>query len=40
MQTMPAGLLGLLVTGIFSATMSSMDTGLNRNAGVFIKNVY
>jgi len=40
MKTMPAGLLGLLVTGIFSATMSSMDTGLNRNAGVFIKNVY
>lgn len=40
MKTMPAGLLGLLVTGIFSATMSSMDTGLNRNAGVFVKNVY
>lgn len=39
-KTMPAGLLGLLVTGIFAATMSSMDTGLNRNAGVFIKNVY
>jgi solute:Na+ symporter, SSS family len=40
MATMPAGLMGLLVTGIFSATMSSMDTGLNRNAGVFVKNVY
>jgi SSS family solute:Na+ symporter len=40
MKTMPAGLMGLLVTGIFSATMSSMDTGLNRNAGVFVKNVY
>lgn len=40
MQTMPAGLLGLLVTGIFSTTMSSMDTGLNRNAGIFIKSVY
>ncbi len=40
MKTMPAGLMGLLITGIFSATMSSMDTGLNRNAGVFVKNVY
>jgi Na+/proline symporter len=40
MQLMPAGLLGLLVTGIFSATMSSMDTGLNRNAGIFVKSVY
>lgn len=40
LQTMPAGLMGLLVTGIFSATMSSMDTGLNRNAGIFVKSVY
>ena len=36
MQTLPAGLLGLLVTGIFATTMASMDTGLNRNAGIFI----
>jgi len=40
LHTLPAGLMGLLITGIFSATMSSMDTGLNRNAGVFVKNVY
>lgn len=40
LATMPAGLMGLLITGIFSATMSSMDTGLNRNAGIFVKSVY
>ena len=38
--TMPAGMIGLLVSGIFAATMSSMDTGLNRNAGILIKNFY
>lgn len=39
-HTMPVGLLGLLITGIFSSTMSSMDVALNRNAGIFIKSVY
>ena len=38
--TFPVGMLGLLVSGIFAATMSSMDAGLNKNAGVFIKNFY
>ena len=38
--TMPAGMVGLLLSGIFAATMSSMDSGLNRNAGFFIKNFY
>ena len=38
--TFPVGMLGLLVSGIFAATMSSMDSGLNKNAGIFIKNVY
>lgn len=36
----PVGMMGLLVSGIFAATMSSMDAGLNKNAGVFIKNFY
>jgi SSS family solute:Na+ symporter len=39
-KTMPVGLLGLLITGIFSSTLSSMDVALNRNAGIFIKSVY
>jgi solute:Na+ symporter, SSS family len=37
---LPVGMMGLLVSGIFAATMSSMDSGLNRNAGIFIKNFY
>jgi Na+/proline symporter len=37
---LPAGLMGLMVTGIASATLSSMDHGLNRNAGVFVRSVY
>ncbi len=37
---LPAGLMGLLVTGIISSTMSSMDTGLNRNAGIFVRSFY
>jgi len=39
-KTLPAGLLGLLVTGIISSTMSSMDAGLNRNAGIFVRSFY
>lgn len=39
-RCLPAGLLGLLVTGIISSTMSSMDTGLNRNAGIFVRSFY
>lgn len=38
--TLPPGLLGFLVTGILAATMSSMDTGLNANAGTFVRGVY
>jgi Na+/proline symporter len=34
------GLLGLLVTGIISSTLSSMDSGLNRNAGIFVRSFY
>jgi Na+/proline symporter len=39
-DTMPAGMLGLLLCGILAATMSSMDSGLNKNAGFFVKNFY
>jgi SSS family solute:Na+ symporter len=38
--TMPVGMVGLLLSGIFAATMSSMDSGLNRNAGIFVKSFY
>jgi Na+/proline symporter len=39
-DNMPAGMLGLLISGIFGATMSHMDMGLNKNAGFFVKNFY
>lgn len=37
---MPLGMIGLMMSAMFAATMSSMDSALNRNAGIFIKNVY
>ncbi len=40
MKILPTGMLGLLVCGIFAATMSSMDTGLNRAAGILVRNFY
>ncbi len=33
-------MVGLLVAAMFTATMSSMDSGLNRNSGIFVKNFY
>src|SRR5205823_550232 len=39
-NTLPVGMTGLLLSGIFGATMSSMDGGLNKNAGFFVKNFY
>ncbi len=37
---MPLGMIGLMMSAMFATTMSSMDSALNRNAGIFIKNVY
>lgn len=39
-EVLPVGMMGLLASAIFAATMSSMDSGLNKNAGVFVKNFY
>ncbi|USD67282.1 transporter [Vibrio sp. SCSIO 43136] len=39
-EVMPAGMVGLLMSAMFAATMSSMDSGLNRNAGIFVMNFY
>lgn len=38
--TMPKGMLGLMVTALFAATLSSMDTGLNKNTGIFVRSFY
>lgn len=40
MKVLPTGMLGLMICGILGSTMSSMDTGLNRNAGIFVRNFY
>jgi solute:Na+ symporter, SSS family len=37
---LPETLMGLMVVAIFSATLSTMDTGLNLFSAVFAKNIY
>lgn len=39
MNLLPAGLLGLMVTAMFAASMANIDTGLNANAAIFIQNI-
>jgi SSS family transporter len=39
-QLLPVGLIGLIVVAILTATMSSMDTGLNTNVAIIIKDIY
>lgn len=40
MATLPAGMMGLLISGIFAATISSIDGGLNKNAGILVRSFY
>ena len=40
MNLFPPGMVGLMVVAMFAASMSSMDTGLNKNAAIFVKNIY
>jgi len=39
-NVLPPGLLGLVVIGLFAATMSSLDSSLTGNAGLICKNIY
>lgn len=39
-NTMPVGTVGLLLAGLFAASMSSMDSALNKNTGILIRSVY
>lgn len=39
-QYMPVGMVGLLMAGLFAATMSSMDSSLNKTAGIFVRSIY
>ncbi|MEM6334635.1 MAG: hypothetical protein AAF823_14985 [Planctomycetota bacterium] len=39
MQLLPAGMTGLMVVAMLSATMSSMDSGLNKNAAMLVRDI-
>ena len=39
-KAMPVGTVGLLMAGLFAATMSSMDSSLNKASGIFVRSVY
>ena len=39
-NAMPTGTVGLLLAGLFAASMSSMDSALNKNSGIIIRSVY
>ena len=39
-ELLPVGMIGVMICAIFAATMSSMDSTLNRNAGIFVRNFY
>ena len=39
-NAMPVGTVGLLMAGLFAATMSSMDGSLNKASGIFVRSVY
>lgn len=40
MNLLPAGVLGLMIVTMLSATMSTMDSGLNRNAAIVVLDIY
>jgi Na+/proline symporter len=39
LKLLPAGLVGVMIAAMFAATMSSMDTGLNEQAGIIVRNL-
>ncbi|MBU3004646.1 sodium:solute symporter family transporter [Paraglaciecola arctica] len=39
-NAMPVGTVGLLMAALFAASMSSMDSALNKNAGIFVRSIY
>lgn len=38
-EVLPNGLMGIMIAAMFSATMSSMDTGLNGQVGTIVRNL-
>ncbi len=39
-DVLPQGMLGLLVAGIFGATLSYLDASMNQGVGIFVRNFY
>lgn len=39
-DVLPKGMLGLLVAGIFGATLSSLDATVNQGVGILVRNFY
>ncbi len=39
-EYMPIGMVGLMMSAMFAATMSSMDSALNKNSAIFVRSVY
>jgi Na+/proline symporter len=40
LQVMPQGLIGLLISAMLGATLTSMDAGLNKGVGIFVRCFY
>ncbi|RME66708.1 MAG: transporter, partial [Verrucomicrobia bacterium] len=40
LDVLPAGLLGLLISAMLAATVTTVDAGLNKNVGICIRNLY
>ena len=40
LKLLPVGLVGLMVVAMLSATMSSLDSGLNKNAAMFVRDIF
>ena len=39
-NAMPIGAVGLLMAGLFAASMSSIDSALNKNSAIFVRSIY
>ena len=39
-DVLPQGMLGLLLAGIFGATLSNLDTNVNQGVGILVRNFY
>jgi len=39
-DVLPAGMIGLLISGIFGATLSSLDASVNQGVGILVRNFY